>query len=370
MNRIAILGAGRVGEAIAWELSADYEVALADRDANRLDALGAKLKVPTAIADLSDPSAIRDTVAGFDMVIGAVPGFMGYEMTKEVILAGKPLVDISFFEEDPFMLNDLAIDKGVPVVVDAGIAPGFFNMVVGHEDAVMKVDEVVCYVGGLPADPQPPWYYKAPYSPIDVIEFYTRPARIVENGKLVVKEALSELESIELELGMLEAFNSDGLRTLITTMPHIPNMKEKTFRWPKHVEYVKVVRDSGFFSKEAVDTGGESVRPIDLNSKILFDQWFLKDSDDEFTIMRVVVKGDKGTVTYDIFDKRNKKTGLSSMSRTTGFTCAALARLVAEGRIKEPGVQAPEQVAQHAEHFDFVLQRLVDHGVMIDRTVS
>ena len=367
MYRIIILGAGRIGEAVALELSPDYAVALADHNEDRLHALGAKLKVVTAVADLSDLKQIEKAIEPYELVIGAVPGFLGYVMARTVIDAGKNLVDVSFFEEDPFTLDELARKRNVIACVDCGIAPGLFNMMVGHEDTRMKLNSMTCYVGGLPANPQPPWYYKAPYSPVDVIEFYKRPARIMENGKVVVKEALSELETIQLQLGTLEAFNSDGLRTLLTTMAHIPNMKEKTFRWPKHAEYIKVLRDSGFFSEEPITVNGQQVIPRDVNSQLLFRQWKLNDDDDEFTVMRVALEGDKGNVTYDVFDKRDKQTGLSSMARTTGFTCAAVARLFLEEKVLSPGVQAPEEIGT-AGHFSEVVERLRRHGVRIERS--
>ena len=44
-----------------------------------------------------------------------------------------------------------------------------------------------------------PYQYKAPFSPVDVIEEYTRPARFIRNSKLVIKPALSDIELIEFE---------------------------------------------------------------------------------------------------------------------------------------------------------------------------
>jgi len=88
------------------------------------------------------------------------------------------------------------------------------------------------YVGGLPIVRQWPYEYKAVFSPLDVIEEYTRTARFVENGRVVTRPALTDLERVDFEgVGTLEAFNTDGLRTLIQTIP-APNMKEKTLRYP------------------------------------------------------------------------------------------------------------------------------------------
>src|SRR5690606_17875129 len=155
-------------------------------------------------------------------VVGAVPGFMGFGVAQAVVQAGKNMVDISFFPEDPFLLDEEARREQVTLVTDCGVAPGMGNILLGYHNKQMKVLRYECLVGGLPVARTWPWEYKAVFSPIDVIEEYVRPARYVQNGAIVVREALSDPELIDFEgIGTLESWNSDGLRTLIQTMPHI-----------------------------------------------------------------------------------------------------------------------------------------------------
>ena len=232
-KRIVILGSGRVGRAIALDLSGQHEVAVIDTSRRALDHLkDARVKL---INDDATNSGILAELAGdADLVINALPGHLGFAVLKNVIELGTPTVDISFFPEDPFELDELARDRGVVAVVDCGVAPGLSNMMLGSRYRQMEVGSFACYVGGLPRVRTWPYQYKAPFSPIDVIEEYTRPARLVENGEVIVKEALSDLEHLEFDdIGTLEAFNTDGLRTLLKTV-RIPNMKEKTLRYPGH----------------------------------------------------------------------------------------------------------------------------------------
>ena len=106
--------------------------------------------------------------------------------------------------------------------------------------------------------------------------------------------ALSEPELMEFaEVGTLEAFNSDGLRSLIRTMPDIPNMIERTLRYPGHIELMRVLRETGFFSKEAILVKGQAIRPIDLTSQLLFPMWKLEQEEEEFTVMRVIIEEQK-----------------------------------------------------------------------------
>ena len=125
------------------------------------------------------------------------------------------------------------------------------NIIFGHHDLQMEIIDYECLVGGLPEKREWPYEYQAVFSPIDVIEEYIRPARYVQNSQLIIKEALSDTELIEFdEIGTLESWNSDGLRSLIKTMPHVPNMMKKTLRYPGCVEYLKVLRASGIFMKK------------------------------------------------------------------------------------------------------------------------
>ena len=308
------------------------------------------------------------------MVICAIPGFLGYETLKSIIEAGKNVVDISFFPENSFDLNALAKEKNVTAIVDCGVAPGMGNIILGYYNEKLKLNDFECLVGGLPKVKKWPFCYKAPFSPIDVIEEYTRPARYVENGVTVTKEALSDCEYVDFEgVGTLESFNSDGLRSIIFTMPHIKNMKEKTLRYPGHVEYVKVLKESGFFSEEKVNIRGAEISPLDFTSKILFNEWKLGDTEEELTVMRISLKGTnkKGiekTIVYNLHDEYCSKTNTSSMARTTGYTATAAANMFLEGLFNKKGIFPPELVGKHENCFNYILNYLKQRNIHYTKT--
>ena len=363
MAKIIVLGAGLVGNVMAKDLAKQHAVTSVDISEQALAPLKAH-NIQTTRADLTDQNTLNNIIQDFDLVIGAVPGFMGYQMLKTVIEAGKNIVDISFFPEDPFGLDTLAKEKEVVAVMDCGVAPGMGNIILGHYDAQMQISDYECLVGGLPEVREWPYEYKAVFSPIDVIEEYIRPARYVQNSQLITKEALSDTELIEFEgVGTLESWNSDGLRSLIDTMPHIPNMIEKTLRYPGCVEYLKVLRESGFFSYDEIEVNGQKVRPIDLTAKLLFPKWQLKEGEKDFTVMRIIMKGKENgkdtSYRYDLLDRFQN--GTISMARTTGFTCTAVANLVVNGIYKRIGISPPEYLG---EHFEFVRNYLAERGVI------
>jgi saccharopine dehydrogenase-like NADP-dependent oxidoreductase len=367
-KKILVLGAGLVGSAIAEDLNKVHDVTSLDPSQERLDFMRSK-GVNTIKGDALHAEELTRIVGGYDLVIGAVPGFMGYRVCETVIRAGKNMVDISFFPEDPFGLDELAGKHEVTIVTDCGVAPGMGNIILGFHDTQMQVQRYECLVGGLPVVREWPWEYKAVFSPIDVIEEYTRPARYVQNSQEVVREALSDAELIEFPgLGTLESWNSDGLRSLIKTMAHIPDMIEKTLRYPGCIEYLKVLRAAGFFSYDAVEINGNQVRPIDLTAKLLFPQWKLKPGEEDFTIMRIVMDGVEHGVnkryTYHLLDRFNRDTQTISMARTTGYTCNAVAELILDGSFVKPGINPPEYVGRAVGCFERVVKYLAERNVI------
>lgn len=374
--RVIVLGGGLVGGVMAKDLAKDgaVKVTVADRDEKVLDRLTASTSITGCKLDFADTAAIGEAVRDYDLVVGSVPGFLGFNMLKTVIEAGKNIADISFTEQDMMELDDLAKKNNVTAVVDCGVAPGLSNLFVGYGASLLDTPErAEVLVGGLPAVREWPYEYKIVFSAIDVLEEYVRPSRLVENGKIVVKPALSELELVDLPgAGTLEAFNTDGLRSLAYTM-NIPNMREKTLRFPGHVERMRMLRETGFFSEEPITVNGTPVRPIDFTAKLLFPAWEMKEGDREFTVMRIEVEGKAGDKNrlhrYDMLDRYDEATGNTSMARATGFPCAIMGRLILEGKFNRKGVIPPEFIGQDHETFRVLLAELEKRGVTVKETI-
>ncbi len=375
--KVVVLGAGLVGNVIARDFAEniDIDVSLVDVNQDTLDKITANYNIHGICADLSNPNIIKEIVAGYDIVIGALPGYMGFQAVKAVIEAGKNIVDISFFEEDPFELDELAKEKGVTAVIDAGIAPGLSNIILGHVDSVLEeTQNFLCFVGGLPIIRDWPFEYKAFFSPIDILEEYTRLARYVENSEIVVKQALSDPELLEfVGVGTLEAFNTDGLRTLLRTMD-IPFMKEKTLRYPGHIEKMKMLRETGFFDKKTIKINGKEIKPIDLTSKLLFDKWKMEEGDEDLTVMKVTIEGIKEDkklrYSYYMLDKYDKEKKIISMARTTGYTCTAIVKQIIEGVYDEKGIIPPEYLGKHLETYTSIIEELAKRNVIIKEEIQ
>jgi lysine 6-dehydrogenase len=374
---VLVLGSGLVGRPMAIDLAKDisYKVTVTDLSKKNLDKISDELSINKREQDLSNPHELQVLLKDYDIVLNALPGHLGFNTLKEIIKAGKNVVDIAFFPEDPFKLDELAKQNNVTAVVDCGVAPGMSNLLAGYVDSILdKTEKILIYVGGLPVIREYPFEYKAGFSPIDVIEEYTRPARYVENGKMVVRPALSDPEFINFpDIGTLESFNSDGLRTLAFTLG-APNMKEKTLRYPGHIDKMLLLRESGFFSKDEIEVNGMKIRPIDFTSKLLFPIWELKEGDEEFTVMKVIVEGEldkkKLRYTYDLLDRRDDKTNTCSMARTTGYTATTVLNLITNGLFNKKGICPPEFIGQKSECVGFVLNKLRGKGILYKLTID
>jgi lysine 6-dehydrogenase len=369
-TNIAVLGAGLVGFPMALDLSKDenFSVTVYDIRQDRLNLIKEKYGLNTGRLDFSDESAVRAVVRNADFIVSAVPGFLGFQTLKLIIEEAKNVVDIAFFPEDLFELEELAAKQGVIAVSDIGVAPGMSNMLTAYGSRKLdKTEKVRIYVGGLPKVRKLPFEYRAPFSPIDVIEEYTRTARFIRDGKLVEMPALSEPEYLEFSgCGTLEAFNSDGLRSLIRTID-CPDMIEKTLRYPGHIEKIKLLKEIGFFSTETVNVKGQHIRPIDMTTQLLFPLWELKDAED-LTIMMVMVEGMKDgrkmRYTWELSDEFDQASGIHSMARTTGYTATAAVRMITSGLYIRKGVSPPEYVGFESACVDFMLKDLAKRGVI------
>ena len=368
---IIVLGSGLVGGPMAIDLSRNkkFNITVADIDQKSLKRLERNYRIKGIRKDLSRPETVKKLVSGYDMVINAVPGFMGFRTLKAIIEAGKNVVDIAFFIEDPFELDSLAKKNKVTAIMDCGVAPGMCNILIGYADHLLdETVNVAYYVGGLPEIREWPYEYKAVFSPVDVIKEYTRPARFIENGKPVVKPPLSEPELMTFPgIGTLEAFNSDGLRSLLHTVK-ATNMKEKTLRYPGHIQKMAVLRDTGFFSQVPVKINGKMIKPLDLTAKLLFPKWKLNEGEADITVMKVVVEGRKGKknlrYTWDLFDQYDPQTGIHSMARTTGYTATVALNMIADGKYSYKGMSVPEFIGRSPECVKYMLHGLKERGVV------
>ena len=371
---IAVLGLGLVGQFIASELAKndDYIIHGYDNNFNyRKSSLYDSPRFLPFDVDLTNSNELDSIINVSDIIVSAVPGFMGGDVLLAAIKAGKPIVDISFSPVDPMAWNKFAKQTGSIAIVDCGVAPGMSNLFAGKAASEMTdPQELTIMVGGLPVKRTWPFDYRLVFSLTDVIEEYTRPCRYIENGHEVIRPALSDAEYVDFpKVGTLEAFNTDGLRTLAKTMA-INTMKEKTLRYPGHIEKMRVFREAGFFDDVDIKIGENTMNPRKLTEKLFAKCWNRPAGEEEFTILRVDCKGVNNSVPrriiYDLYDRTDPQ-GRTSMARTTGLPAVVMTNIILKYGWTKPGVYPLEILGRDTLISETLIAELRAYGIEINR---
>lgn len=374
--KVLVLGCGNIGSVAAEDLAKSISqpnVVVADKDEARAKGTAKKIgceNVSWIQLDVTDHEKLVNALKNFDLAMGFLPGKLGYRLLKACIAAKRDLVDVSYMPEKPPELNVEAEKAKITIIPDCGLAPGISNILVGN--AVAKVDKVQTVhimVGGLPEKPIPPLGYVVTWSPENLIDEYMRKATIVRDGRKVEVEALSGLEEVDFPgFGKLEAFYTDGLRTLLYTIKDAEEMWEKTLRYKGHVEKVKFLKALGFFEEEPVAVEGVSISPRKLTAK-LFERKLLKPEVKDVVLLKVEVSGVKNgkktSYVYHLLDRYDEKNGVTAMARTTAYTASVMAQLMLRKTIKEKGVVPPERIGMNKKLFSLFLGELERRGIKI-----
>jgi saccharopine dehydrogenase-like NADP-dependent oxidoreductase len=373
--KVLIVGCGNIGSVAAEDLaksSSSIQVVVADKNETRAEQVAERIRNVSWIQlDATNQSKLVSALKDFNLVMGFLPGKLGYGLACACIDAGKDLVDVSYMAENPIALADNAVKANVTIVPDCGLAPGISNILVGHAVAELeKVLSVHIMVGGLPERPVPPLDYVITWSPENLIDEYVRKARIVEEGRITEVEALSGLEEVDFpEFGKLEAFYTDGLRTLPQTMIGVYDMWEKTLRYPGHAEKIKLLKALGFFEEEQIDIDGVTVSPRKLTVK-LFAQKLRKPKVKDVVALKVEVAGVKNgrrtRYVYHLLDYYDEKRGITAMARTTAYSASIIAQLILRKALKEKGVVPTEKIGMNDALFQLFLDELEKRGIRID----
>ena len=370
-----VLGCGNIGAVIARDLAENLstaEVVMADSNKNRARQAATQISLENVSwvqANAINRSELTAKLKNFDLVVGALPGELGYRSCNASISAKVDMVDVSYMPEDIMTLNTAALKAGVSIVPDCGMSPGLCSMLVGR--GVSKLDEVEeahMLNGGLPERPVPPLDYVITWSVRDLIDMYSRKVSIVKDGRVIETEALSGVEEIDFPgVGKLEAFYTDGLRTLLHTV-RAKEMWEKTLRYPGHIEKINLLKALGFLGPEKVKVAGTEVDPREVTA-ILFERKLKRPEIPDIVVILIRVSGSKDgkriKYVYHMLDHYDKEHQITSMARTTAYTASIVAQLMARKTIEEKGVIPPEKLGMNETFFDRLMGEMKKRKVMI-----
>jgi saccharopine dehydrogenase-like NADP-dependent oxidoreductase len=362
---ICILGAGMQGRTIAQDLyKHGHKLTILDSSKLNIEIVNKQCKAETKIFDVSNKNALINFIRNFNIIVCALPAALGFYVMQCAIEAGVNIVDLSYAPENPFILDNIAKERKIKIIADAGFAPGLSNILAGEAYRELGgLDSLKIMVGGIPQNPIPPFNYNITWSISDLLEEYTRPAKIIKNFQIITQDALTGLEEFTIpNIGKLECFYTDGLRTLVETFKKVKNMEEKTIRYPGHANLFKVLIECGFLSDDTINLKNSSFTAKEFTMEFL-KTYLSKQNEKDLSILIIEAKNNNMTKKYlsiDYFDEKNMTT---SMTRMTGYTCS----IITQCAMNYPGygVIAPEHLGMNKNICDFIKTELTKRNIII-----
>lgn len=385
--RILVLGSGLMGPAAAFNAMSDPDVSrvtLCDIDQRQLDTAEAKLKrmaggekLSTVALDLNDQGAATRLLANFDAIVGALPWGAVVPGIRAAVAARTPLVDLARPVETELADLKRAVEvAGGLVILGCGVEPGLTEIRARYlAEKLDQVDELHIMCGGIPEHPAPPLGYKIVFGGRH-LPLREEDAYIVENGALKLVPCYSGVERVSFPgVGECEAWH-EGFMPWLMDLEALKGLKlgtQKTIRWPGYAAKATVLKELGLLSEEAVEVDGVRVAPKRVVDAVLYPRVRLEEGERDITLFRVEAIGKKDGVlirrVVDMVDRYDETLGFTSMARTTAFTAAIVARMIARGEIRVKGLLTPELVIT-GPLLDRMLSELAAVNVRFEETTE
>ena len=357
--KFLVLGAGRIGYAVVYDLvrSANIEkIVIADMEKERVEAIASRFadkNVVPALLDVTNQEEVAQLMSSVDVAISCVTYKHNYELAKIALSTKCHFVDLGGNVDivaRQFALHELALEQGVTIVPDLGLAPGLVSLLaVSAAESLDELYEIRLRVGGLPSEPDDLLMNYAQVFSIDgLINEYYEDCTVLRDGKIYVVPSLTDVESIEFPapFGIMEAFNtSGGISTLPQTyLGRLQHLDYKTIRYTGHCAQIKLLKDLGLMETAVASLPGGDAVPRELLHKALSDK--LAKDEPDVVLVRVIVTGIKDKkpvqIVWDCIDFADQGADLSAMMRMTAFPASVVAQMIARGDIAERGVLRQE----------------------------
>ena len=374
--RIVVLGSGMMGRAIVYDLGcySNFEnITVTDRNRKTLKSVENNLKnleINYDILNVEKKDDVKEYMKNYDIVISAVPYKFNFHLAKIAIETHTHFLDLggnNKIVEKERSLYKIAKNNRVTVIHDCGLAPGLSSVIVRDiVEQMDPIDYVKIRVGGLPFNPKPPYNYQIVFSPNGLINEYLEDSLILDHGKILQKESMTELEDISFPepFGSMEAFLTSGG---CSTLPHtykdkIGYLDYKTVRYPGHCEFFKPLLDFGLGSENPINIGEKTIIPRDMLIKFLLKN--LPANEKDVVLLKVfsqgIKNGKKVKIKYTMIDYYDEKNDITSMMRTTSYPTSIIAQMIENNTIKKHGVFGCEEIVPCSLFFKELKKRNIN----------
>ncbi len=318
--------------------------------------------------DARDMNVLSQIVEGSDCVISCVPSELNPDLAELCLNVGVHFCDLGGNEgivKQELALDDRAREKSVWIVPNCGLAPGLVNVLCLHGiDQIDRADAAHLRVGDVPLHPEPPFNFRISWSAERILDDYTNPAQLIEEGQVVEVDALSRDEPIHFDeepFGTMEAFcTQGGLSTLTDTLAgRVDALDHKAIRWPGHAQQMRFLIGLGL---------GED-RKIGVQTHLTYRDILVRrmrerlggDYEDA-VLLRVLIRGEHDgsptTLVYEMIERYDEATQQTAMMRCTAIPTVVAALLVSsEETVAGGGADVPENVVPRERFLEEVMNR-------------
>ncbi|GGA77328.1 saccharopine dehydrogenase [Brucella endophytica] len=346
MKEITVVGAGKIGAAIADLLGStgEYAVTIIDRSQAQLDALGAEGAVRTECVDIEDADALKAVLKGKFAVLSAAPYHLTTRIAEAAAATGVHYLDLTEDVASTRRVKELAATATTAFIPQCGLAPGFISIVANDlAKRFDTLDSVRMRVGALPQYPSNALNYNLTWSTDGVINEYCEPCEAIVEGELTEVPPLEEREEFSLDGVTYEAFNtSGGLGTLCETLKgKVRTLNYRTIRYPGHAAIMKaLLNDLGLrHRREVLKDILENALPATLQDVV---------------VIFVTVSGRKNgrlvqeTYANKVYSRRVGAAHRSAIQITTASAICAVLDMLAHGDLPQQGFVKQEDIALDA----------------------
>jgi lysine 6-dehydrogenase len=295
-------------------------------------------------ADAGKPSEVAKLMRQHTGALSAVPYFFNLNLCRAAIGSNCHFVDLGgnhSVVSQEYMFSRMAAEKGVAIAPDCGLSPGMASILAGElmRRVGGRADALKIYVGGLPENPKPPFYYQLVFSVEGLINEYVEPAKILRGGKIQQVEPLTELENVYvpgINAELVAFHTSGGTSTLPDTLKgKVGECFEKTLRYPSHFPLIRALYDFGYFSSEKIRVGKTQVTPRAVTTELFLKK--MSGDEPDLTIMRIEAHNSGCITSFTLVDRYDRQTKMTSMMRTTAWPASIVLQMICSNQISKRG---------------------------------
>ena len=342
MHRVAVIGAGQIGDLIATLLveSGDYDVTLFDSSENQLARIRDHSRLSKTHLDVSDTLALRAAVERHDVVVNSAP----YHLTESIARAAADgcahYIDLTEDVASTQAVSNLAINGNSTFIPQCGLAPGIVSILAADiAREFEELDTVKLKVGALPRYPCNALSYNLTWSPEGVVNEYCNPCTVIFDGQRMQAPPLEQRELLYIDGVQYESFNtSGGLGSLASTWDgKVRNLSYQSIRYPGHATIMRaLLRDLGLSNRR----------------ELLLDMFAhsLPVTNQDVVVIFIEVSGSRDgrleqvTYTNRIYGREFAGRDYTAIQLCTASSACAVLDLLADGHIGSRGFVRQEDI--------------------------